>query len=387
MAIAAASDERSACLKKKASVAASNWALTDATAPTTGDRILTRGPIRPQRETTPLEDDQIGGEYAQSGVTNGGRKCEFTVPTDLHYQATAEHLLMAMFFGTSGGSPSTPGGGTLTRDQYFALALNLDGLVGTFCEGATASQASDQPSALIVPSVMARSWKIMGEGDGLVTQEVGLVGIDAFLKPAPTTDPLPDGLSLNATLANIAAATYLSTGRRLRMGDLKFYIDDADGGDDFASNDDHVIQVGRFECAAERNLDYPVYGSSPASALDGEARPLMPVNNGQHVIPSIVFMQHRYADDELFGDSESRTPKRIRLEFTGAVIEGSLAQRFRIDLPNVILKSAPLDRAAGNIRRTLTGHCYKAASAPTGFSTTDPIRVFLRNQLTSDLLA
>lgn len=389
MTVAAASDERKVCISKKSGSSASNWALTDDSAPGAGDAVYTIGPVRPERDITPLEDEAMGGEYAQGETLNGGVKCTPSLETYLHYQATAEHLPFAMCLGGSGGAPSTPGGGTLSRDQYFEHELNINGIVATICEGATASRTADQPSASIVPSAMFKGFTISGEGDGLITCKSDVVGIDAFLKPAPTDDPLPSGLSLNATLANIAASTCLSTGRRLRMGDLELLMDDADGAEDFsgAQREDYVIPVGRFEISFQRDLSYPDYGSQPANALDGVSRPMMPVNSKQHVIPTISFQLKRWEDDEIFGEMVARTPKRIRLEFTGALIEGSLYQRFRIDLPKVLLKTAGRDKAQGNIMRTVTGACYKAASTPTGFNSTVPIRFDVRNQVTSDIMA
>lgn len=384
-----AGDERAVSLKKHAGVDVANWDLQDAAAPGAGDMVTVTAPVLPWRETALLEDESAGAEHSQGATQNGGRKTEIEIPSYLHYQATAELLALAMVMGDSGGAPTTPGGGTLTRDQSYELSLNVNGLVATIGEGPTASHVADQPSALVCPAAMGKGFSIKGQDDGLITLGTQWCGIDVFQNPAPDDDPLPDGLTLNTTMAAIAAATCLSTGARLRMGDLKAFLDIASGSDDFAGGDgdDYVIPLGSFEIGAQRKWSYPDYGSQPANAYDGECRPLMPINAEQQWDPTLAFMLKRYADDDLIGKVQARTPMRMRLEWTGPNIEGSLNYRFRIDLPKVILKTVTLSKGKGNRTRSFTGTIYQAPSTPVGFSSAAKIRISTRNKVTTDLLA
>ncbi len=389
MTLAAASDEKAVCLKKKAGSSASNWSCNDhGTAPTTGDKVHVLGPVRPLRKIVQLRDESIGSDFPLGSVQNGGRSVEFSVESHLHYQATAEHLLIALPLGESAGNPSTPGGGTLSRDQAFTQAPNINGIACSFYEGPTASQTANQPSASIVPSAIAKGWTFSGEGDKPVKIKTDFCGIDVFQVPEPDDDPLSADITLTAAMANIAAATCLSTGRRIQMSDLAVYIDLASGTDDFASGDgeEFKVPVSRFEITFMRAQDYPTYASQGPNAVDGESRPIMPVNAGQLVLPKFTLQLPRYDSDLYRGRWTARTSHRVRFEFTGAEIESGFYQRLRIDFPNVILADHGLDTGA-NIGQTLTAECFQAPSTPTGFSSAEPIRVAVRNALTTNLMA
>lgn len=381
-----AADELKVCLKKKSGSATSNWSADDhGTAPTTGDAIQVLSVPSLDRIVEKVENEAMGGETAQSNVVNGAVRAEFALEQEVYYDDAAGHLPWAMCMGTSGGSPSTPGGGSSSRDQAFTPALNIHGLVASAYRGPTASQASNQPSASICPSAMPHSFTIEGEEGGVLRCSSQWYGIDVFRKPAPTDDPLDSDITLTAAEADIAAATLSATGRRIRFADVTIHIDDEDGGDDFGAVTTHVVQCTRFSLEFSRDIKWPEYGSQAGGAPDSAGRPIMPVNNMQRVVPVITLQVPRWDNDNFFGRSVQNVKQRIRIEAVGDLIEGSLYQRFRIDLPSVILQHEQgLD---GNLEQTLTGRCYQASSTPTGFSSADYCRIDVRNTKTSDILA
>lgn len=386
MSTAVAADELKVCLKKKAGSATTNWSADDhTTAPTTGDALQVLSVPAMDRIIEKVENEAMGGETAQSNVVNGSVRAEFQLEHELYYDDAAGHLPLAMGLGTSGGSPSTPGGGSSTRDQAFTPAVNIHGLVASAYRGPTTSQASNQPSASICPSAAPRAFTIEGEQGGVLRCSSDWLGIDVFRKPAPTDDALDADITLTAAEADIAAATLSATGRRIRFADLTIHIDDEDGGDDFASVTTHVVQATRFSLRFERDIKWPEYGSQAAGAPDSAGRPMLPVNNRQHVVPVLTLQLPRWENDNFFGRSATNIKQRIRLEAVGDLIEGSLYQRFRIDLPSCVIDHG--QGLSGNLEQTITARCYQASSTPTGFSSADFCRVDVRNTKTSDILA
>jgi hypothetical protein len=390
MTVAAAADELKGTLKKKSGSATTNWSHDDASAPGAGDGILLLEAPSLDRMIDKLTDAAMGGETAQFDQLNGGVRAEFDLRQELRYDDGAGHLPFALALGTSGGTPSTPSPvtGSTTRDQDFTPALNINGLVATFGLGPTASHGTDQPSAHVCPSAMCFGFTMTGEGSGIVEITSRWYGIDVFKVPAPTDDPLAAGITLNATRANIAAATLSSASQRVRMGDLDVFVDDIDGGDDFAggSGQDYILRASRFELSFERALDWPTYGSQAANAADAVSRPLMPVNQAQQIVPTLTLMFPRWENDNLQAAFATNVPKRIRLKFTGDEIESGYNREFQIDAPHAVPQTHSYDRG-DNPEETIAFSLHQAASTPTGFSSADYLRFDLRNEQASDILA
>ena len=376
--------ELAACLKKKSGSADSNWSANDASAPGSGDKILLTAMPDLRRQIAKLRDESLGGETAEPSTLNGLQDTSFSLTGYLRYSSTAAFLPWAMCLGTS-GTPSQPGG-SLTYDQNYTPALNIDGLVATFGIGPTTSQASRLPAAMICPSTMFTSFRIFGSAGGYVMWEAQAYGIDVFTKPAPTADALDSDITLNWTEANIAAATVATEGDKVRFGDLKFYMDARTGGDDFASNNNHVHQISEFELNYSRDLDTGTAASQEANAPDFATRPIMPLNSATMPVPTLTITRPRWTSTEDVGEYTANTEVRIRLKFNGPNIESGYDHHFQIDLPNA--KRGDHSRGTGgNITEANSFDCFQSPSTPTGFSSADYVRIDTRNKQSSDLLA
>lgn len=392
MSNAAAMDEFKVTIIKKASAAASNWSADDDSAPGSGDAVLVTSMPEIDRQVTKIGNEGAGSETPFADVQNGEVKSEFTLEQDLYYNDLSGHIPLAMWFGQSAGSPSTPSGATSTREQVLTPARNVDGLACSVARGPTTSHGTDQPSAIVCPSALVKGFTMSGEGAGRVKLSTQWLGIDAFKDPAPTDDPRDSDITINTTRATVAAATFGmdgSTARPIMFGDCDIYIDEAGGATNFADagGQSYKVQATSFRLNAERDIDYPVYGSQAANNPDTVSRPQLPVNRKQHVIPTLTLELPRWASDTLIARGLQNVALRVRLEFTGDQIESGFNQRLRIDMPRMILWEPKLNVNAGNTSQTHTFHAFEAPSTPTGFTSTDYLRMEIRNTKTSDLMA
>ena len=126
-----------------------------------------------------------------------------------------------------------------------------------------------------------------------------------------------------------------------------------------------------------------------AAADAGFSRIIEPVSDG-YPIPTMQVVRPYWDPDsyDAWADYDAETEKKIIITHEGATISGAHKYTFEPRIPSARLTAVenPVE-GPGAVGETIRFELYKAASAPAGFTFTDPIQVYVKNAEATNLLS
>jgi len=277
---------------------------------------------------------------------------EFGPEFFLRYDMGAIGVLIAQLFGKANDAVNQ---GDIAYLQSFEWEDENDGDFATF-----AIERRDK--IFEVPSAKPHMLDL-SIADGFLKGKIGLKG-----------NTLINTSTVNE-LTEMDALTYESRGTRIKFSQLVADMNDQVNGDAAGETD---LIISDIAIHYERPMDGPHKAGSPFI--------IEPKQNGQGIITvTMTFPRMSAVNAAYFADFIAETEKKLRLEFTGAVLGSSAHSEFlRLFFPRmrIINIDYPFDDI---IPATITLQAEEAASAPTGMGKTRPY-VVIMNRRSTDYL-
>ena len=323
-----------------------------------GDGFLSL-PSSLRRDADVDVDDSLGQFWSQDG-TPGAVKVEGDIPQYLRYDGC--DLLIALFMGVA-GVPTTPGGGTTSRNYAYSLADNIDGLFATFAR-------HYKTYVQEIPSLKIAGITIKGEQGKPLQLIARCIG----------NNTVYDGVNTTVSYANVTIGEIRN---RIQFAQGVFRMNDQAGAA-LAVGD--KIGPSSFELTAMRKLA-GTYGSFATGGANSQDLIDEPENDGTpEVTLKLQFPKH--TGKTRLTDLGSDSRKKMDITFTGAIIEGAIPRMFKIELPHLQLKSVDIVDEQGIIKEPVEFICHGASVAPAGMvGITKPLKISGTNSRTTNPLA
>lgn len=302
-------------------------------------------------------DDSQGLFWSQDG-TPGPIKVDGDLSGYLRYDGLDR--ILAAIMGTA-GVPSLHAGGAISYDYAYTLASHVDGIFWTF----------------------ARHWKnYVEEVRSLKIAELTIKGERGkplqFSAKCIGDAVAQDGTNTTTTFNNV---TIGETAHRMHMAQGVFRMNDQ-GGAGLGSGD--IIYPSSFEVTIKRNLAGVYSGQFTQNSRDVIDEP---TNNGLPEV-SVKLQFPRHSAKTRLTELGADTRKKLDITFTGGIIEGAIPRLFKLEFPNLQIRSVDIVDEAGIIKEPLDLVAHGCSTAPTGMSgITVPVKMSGTNKLASNPLA
>jgi len=313
------------------------------------------------RRSAPVDIDDSQGLFFSADGTPGQVSVTGDFPGYLRYDGL--DLFLAMFCGTA-GTPTLHSGGAASYDYIYDLAENLDGLFFTFVR-------NWKNYVEEIPSVKALSLTIKGERGKPLQLVFGGIGSHSAY----------DDVNDSTTFASV---TIPETANRIQFSQGVCRMNTQS---DIALAAGDTIYPNSFELTATRKLAQlasgllTTGGDSPQDIIDE------PCNDGMPEI-TLKFGFPYHTGKTRLVDLGNDARKKADITFTGPIIEGAIPRLFKLEFPNLQMKSVDVVDAAGNISEPVEFICHAANTAPSGMTgITKAFRISGTNQNADDPLA
>lgn len=306
-----------------------------------------------------LDIDDSQGLFFSADGTPGAVKIEGDLPGYLRYDGC--DLLLALFMGSIGTARALHTLGAASYDYVYDLDTDTDGLFGTLVRHW--KNYVEEIRSLKIAGITIKGER--GKPLQLIAECIG-------------DNAAYDGINTTTTFNNV---TIRETRNRIHFAQSVFRMNAQSGA---ALQGSDAIYPNSFELTAKRKLT-GVYsgalttgGTTPRDIIDE------PVNDGMPEITLKLSFPTHTAKTRLT-DLGSDARKKCDITFTGGIIEGAIPRLFKLEFPNLQMKSVDVVDEAGIIKEPVEFVCHAATVAPTGMTgVTKPFRISGTNQLATD---
>ena len=304
-----------------------------------------------------LDIDDSQGLYFSADGTPGAVKIDGDLPGYLRYDGL--DLLIALFMGTA--NTRTQQAATTAYAYSYDLATNTDGLFATLVRHWKAYVEE-------IRSLKVVGLTIKGERGKPLQLIAECIGDHAAY----------DGTNTTSTFNNV---TIRETGNRIHMAQGVFRMN-AQSGAGLAGGD--AIYPSSFELTAKRKMSGIYSGSLTTGGTTPRDIIEEPVADGMpEVTLKLQFPTHTAKTRLTELQSDSR--KKMDITFTGGLIASTYYRTFKLEFPNLQMKSVDVVDEAGIIKEPVEFVCHAASAAPTGMTgVTKPFRISGINQLVAN---
>jgi len=313
-----------------------------------------------------LDDDSLGNLYminSDKGKTASGGNL------DMYARYESLDVMIALAMGTA-GTPSTPSGATLARENDYRMKNTIDGLFGTLAILHMVEKVREYPG------VKVRGFNLTGEMNAPLIFTPDFVCDDLALASTANT---------YTSLASVTMPNDSEANRIIMNSSTSFWINDQ-ASTALDSND--ALSPSGFDFSFNRNSE----GDNLADGTDTVDEPT--ALGFPTTTLTLNFPRENPTNQAFFANWDAFTAKKALIKFQGNLIESGQYYEYWMYIPHLKVAN-PTDNIAdpGKIPLALPFNLYGASTAPTGMTSGDigydlvePFGMYIKNKRTTDPL-